>query len=167
MAFESAHGLATDGEAGPKVWAALLQAVARRQVTSAPYDYVVINQALPETASVWRDGRIIFTTLVNTGIPAAPTAPGTYPVFARYLVTTMTGKNPDGTPYTDPGIPWVSYFNGGDALHGYVRAGYGFPQSLGCVEMTYANAETMFPLTPFGTLVTVLPSPVQLLRRSI
>ena len=168
MAFESAHGLTTDGEAGPAVWSALLQAVARREVTTAPYDYVVVSQNLPETASVWSDGQVIFTTLVNTGIPVAPTAAGTYPVFARFLVTTMTGKNPNGKPYKDPGIPWVSYFNGGDALHGYIRASYGFPQSLGCVEMTYANAKTMFPLTPLGTLVTVLPSPAtSSLRRSI
>ncbi len=167
MAFESAHGLTTDGEAGPTVWSELLQAVARRQVTTSPYDYVVVSQTLPETASVWRDGQILFTTLVNTGIAVAPTAAGTYPVFARFLVTTMTGKNPNGKPYKDPGIPWVSYFNGGDALHGYIRASYGFPQSLGCVEMTYANAETMFPLTPLGTLVTVLSSPAQPLRRSI
>jgi lipoprotein-anchoring transpeptidase ErfK/SrfK len=156
MAFESAQGLATDGLAGSEVWTGLLEAVAHRQVTTRPYDYVTVSQILPETATVWRDGRIIFTALVNSGIPAAPTALGTYPVFARYLVTTMSGKNPDGTPYSDPGIPWVSYFNGGDALHGYLRPGYGYPQSLGCVEMTYANAETMFPLTPLGTLVTVL-----------
>jgi len=156
MAFESAHGLATDGLAGSEVWTELLEAVAQRQVTTQPYDYVTVSQTLPETATVWRDGRIIFTALVNTGIAAAPTALGTYPVFARYLVTTMSGKNPDGTRYSDPGIPWVSYFNGGDALHGYLRPGYGYPQSLGCVEMTYANAETMFPLTPLGTLVTVL-----------
>ncbi|MGA3352705.1 MAG: L,D-transpeptidase family protein, partial [Acidimicrobiales bacterium] len=156
MAFESAHGLATDGMAGPKAWAALLLAVAQREVTNQPYDYVVVNEASPETASVWRDGKIIFTTPVNTGIPAAPTATGTYPVYARYVVTTMSGKNPNGTPYSDPGIPWVSYFNGGDALHGFIRASYGFPQSLGCVEMTYANAKTMWPLTPLGTLVSVL-----------
>ena len=56
---------------------------------------------------------------------------------------------------SDPGIPWVSYFNGGDALHGFVRASYGFPQSDGCVEMPIANAQTVFPLTPLGTLVTV------------
>jgi peptidoglycan hydrolase-like protein with peptidoglycan-binding domain len=155
MAFEAAHGLTTDGMAGPKVWAALLQAVALRQVTTQPYDYVLVNETVPETASVWRNGQLIFSTLVNTGIPAAPTATGTYPVFARYLVTTMSGKNPDGTPYKDPGIPWVSYFNGGDALHGFIRAHYGFPQSLGCVEMTYADAAIMYPLTPLGTLVTV------------
>jgi len=167
MAFESAHRLTVDGEAGPQVWSDLLQAVAQRQVSTAPYDYVVVSQTLPETASVWSDGQVVFTTFVNTGIAVAPTAPGTYPVFARYRVTTMKGKEPDGKPYSDPGIPWVSYFNGGDALHGYVRASYGFPQSLGCVEMTYANAETMFPLTPIGTLVTVLANPIQALRRSI
>jgi lipoprotein-anchoring transpeptidase ErfK/SrfK len=137
------------------VWATLLIAVAERQVTTQPYDYVTVSENLPETATVWRDGGDIFTTLVNTGIPQAPTAAGTYPVYARYLVTTMTGKNPNGTPYSDPGIPWVSYFNGGDALHGFIRASYGFPQSLGCVEMTYANAAIMYPLTPLGTLVTV------------
>ena len=105
--------------------------------------------------TVYRDGTPIYNTLANTGIAAAPTADGTWPVYARYTVTTMTGTNPDGTHYSDPGIPWVSYFNGGDALHGFIRASYGFPQSLGCVEMPYANAAVVFPLTPLGTLVTV------------
>ncbi|MGD0944753.1 MAG: L,D-transpeptidase family protein [Acidimicrobiales bacterium] len=156
MAFESDHGLAADGMAGPDVWSALLQAVAQRQVATQPYDYVIVNEGSPETATVWRDGRYIFTTLVNSGISEAPTAIGTYPVYARYVVTTMSGKNPDGTPYSDPGIPWVSYFHGGDALHGFLRASYGFPQSLGCVEMTYADAQIMWSLTPLGTLVTVI-----------
>ncbi|MGD1011183.1 MAG: L,D-transpeptidase family protein [Acidimicrobiales bacterium] len=156
MAFESANRLPDDGIAGPAVWSALLQAVAQRHLNADPYDYVSVSQVIPERASVWRNGHVIYTTLVNTGIPAAPTAVGTYPVYARYVVTTMVGKNPDGTPYSDPGIPWVSYFHGGDALHGYIRAYYGFPQSLGCVEMPYPNAAVMYPLTPIGTLVTVL-----------
>ena len=33
--------------------------------------------------------------------------------------TTMSGTNPDGSHYNDPGIKWVSYFNGGDALHAF------------------------------------------------
>ena len=40
MAFESAHGLPADGDAGPEVWVFLLKAVAQRQVSSAPYDYL-------------------------------------------------------------------------------------------------------------------------------
>ncbi|MDA8266803.1 MAG: L,D-transpeptidase, partial [Actinomycetota bacterium] len=76
-------------------------------------------------------------------------------VYLRYQVTTMSGTNPNGTTYHDTGIPWVSYFNGGDALHGFVRAQYGFPQSNGCVEMPPANAAVVWPYTPIGTLVTV------------
>jgi lipoprotein-anchoring transpeptidase ErfK/SrfK len=49
----------------------------------------------------------------------------------------------------------VSYFLGGEALHGYIRGSYGWPQSLGCVEMPYANAGIVWPYTPIGTLVTV------------
>ena len=67
----------------------------------------------------------------------------------------MRGTNPDGSHYADPGVPWVSYFHGGDALHGFIRPGYGYPQSLGCVEMPPANAEVVYPYTPLGTLVTV------------
>ena len=122
----------------------------------ASYDYVMVNTGSPEYVSLWRDGAVIFKTLANTGIPEAPTALGTYPVYARYITTTMSGTNPDGSHYSDPGIPWVSYFNGGDALHGFLRASYGYPQSLGCVEMPYSSAETIFPYTPIGTLVSVL-----------
>ena len=68
----------------------------------------------------------------------------------------MSGKNPDGSTYHDPGIPDVSYFNGGDAIHGFSRSSYGSPQSLGCVELPFPAAAAVFPLTPIGTLVTVL-----------
>jgi lipoprotein-anchoring transpeptidase ErfK/SrfK len=98
---------------------------------------------------------VIGGTPVNTGIPSAPTATGTYPVFEHLPVTTMSGTNPDGSHYSDPGIPDVSYFNGGDALHGFTRAQYGSPQSLGCVEMPYSVAAQVYPYTPIGTLVHV------------
>jgi hypothetical protein len=67
----------------------------------------------------------------------------------------MKGTNVDGSTYNDPNVPYASYFNGGDALHGFIRASYGSPQSNGCVEMSYADAALVWPLTPIGTLVTV------------
>jgi hypothetical protein len=156
MAFEDQHGLATDGVAGPKVWTALLQAAAAGQTNSyGHYDFVIVSTSEPEHVDVWRDGRILYTSLANTGIEAAPTEEGTWPVYARYTSTTMSGTNPDGSHYDDPGVPWVSYFHGGDALHGFLRATYGSPQSLGCVEMPPADAEVVFPYTPLGTLVTI------------
>jgi len=156
MTFESQHGLPTDGVAGPKVWSALLAAAAAGQTDSyGHYDFVVVSTSVPEHADVWRDGHIAYSTLANTGIEAAPTEEGTWPVYARYVSTTMKGTNPDGSHYDDPGVPWVSYFHGGDALHGFLRASYGRPQSLGCVEMPPANAAVVYPYTPIGTLVTI------------
>jgi peptidoglycan hydrolase-like protein with peptidoglycan-binding domain len=156
MTFESQHGLPTDGLAGPKVWDSLLMAAAGDQTNSyGHYDFVEVSTSLPEHADVWRDGAIVYTTLANTGIEAAPTEEGTWPVYARYVSTTMSGTNPDGSHYDDPGVPWVSYFHGGDALHGFDRASYGRPQSLGCVELPPAHAEVVFPYTPIGTLVTI------------
>ncbi len=155
MTFQDQNGLGTDGVAGPQVWTKLLQNVAAGTVNTAAYNYVYVSQALPETTTVYSNGAAVYSTPANTGVPAAATAQGTFPVYIRYTVTTMSGTNPDGSHYSDPGIPWVSYFNGGDALHGFDRASYGTPQSDGCVEMPPANAAVVYPLTPIGTLVTV------------
>ncbi|HEV3213688.1 MAG TPA: L,D-transpeptidase [Acidimicrobiales bacterium] len=155
MSFENDHNFVTDGVASPQVWDALLRAVAKHDTNKNSYGYVDVNTAIPQTLTLYVNLRPIYHTLVNTGISSRPTALGTYPVYVRYLTTTMSGTNPDGSHYSDPGIPWVSYFNGGDALHGFIRGSYGWPQSLGCVEMPFANAHTVFPYTPIGTLVTV------------
>ena len=155
MTFQDQNGLGTDGVAGPQVWQKLLQNVAAGTVNTVAYNYVSVSQAVPETTTVYTNGAVAYTTPANTGVAAAPTAQGTFPVYLRYTVTTMSGTNPDGSHYSDPGIPWVSYFNGGDALHGFDRSSYGTPQSDGCVEMPPANAAVVYPLTPIGTLVTV------------
>ncbi len=155
MSFETQHGLKTDGQAGPQVWTDLLQAAATGATDPQPYGYVLVSKTRPETVTVYQNGAVTYSTPANTGVPAAPTVTGTFPVYARFQVTTMSGTNPTGSHYVDPGIPWVSYFNGGDALHGFVRGGYGYPQSDGCVEMPPSHAAVVWPKTPIGTLVTV------------
>ena len=155
MEFESDHKLATDGAVGRKVWTALLKATSRHQATKRVYDYIEVSTSLPEALHVWRNGRIIYSSAANTGIAQRPTARGTFPVYARYLSTTMSGTNPDGSHYNDTGVPYVAYFNGGDAVHGFLRGSYGYPQSLGCVELPYGAAAVVFRYDPIGTLVTV------------
>ncbi len=154
MAFESNAGLTMDGIAGHQVWSHLLTAVAKDQKDPNEYAYVLVNQNSPETENVWRGGKLIETTPVNTGIPGRGTQDGTFPIYLRYQTTQMTGTNPDGTKYDDT-VLWVSYFNGGDALHYFPRAGYGYYQSLGCVESPLTPAEYIWPYTTYGTLVTV------------
>jgi peptidoglycan hydrolase-like protein with peptidoglycan-binding domain len=156
MAFENNNGLTTDGVAGATVWKALINdADSGKGGTTFGYSYVMVSEGSPESESTWHNGKTVQSGPVNTGIAAAPTATGVYPVFEHVPVTTMTGVNPDGSHYSDPGILWVSYFNGGDALHEYPRASYGSPQSLGCVEMPTSEAAAVYPYTPIGTLVDV------------
>jgi hypothetical protein len=155
MSFEHTHGLAADGLAGPMVWHALLtDAVAARR-TTAPYSYVYVRVKEPQLLTLWSAGHTVLTSPGNTGIPSRPTAAGTFAVFEHIPSGTMTGTNPDGAHYNDPGIRWISYFNGGDALHAFPRASYGTPQSLGCVELPLDAAATAWPYTPIGTLVTI------------
>ncbi|HJP75037.1 MAG TPA: L,D-transpeptidase family protein [Pseudonocardiaceae bacterium] len=155
MAFENDHGMKMDGVAGSGVWQALLNAVANRQTDPNIYTYLVASETLPETLTVYRNGAVVYTTKANTGVSGATTAKGTFPVYLRFKSTEMKGTNPDGTKYDDPNIPWVAYFNGGDAVHGYPRSSYGWPQSVGCVELPISNAAVVWPMDTYGTLVTV------------
>jgi lipoprotein-anchoring transpeptidase ErfK/SrfK len=155
MQFQLVHNLTTTGQIDSSTWQTLTTAVVRHQLDPTSYNYVYVSKAQPETVTLYENGVKRFKTLANTGISAAPTENGTYPVYSRFTVTTMSGLLPDGQPYDDTGIPWVSYFHGGDALHGFIRSSYGYPQSLGCVEMPFADAAVLWPHTPIGTLVTV------------
>jgi hypothetical protein len=164
MSFEERNGFEVDGLAGPVVWEALMKATIAGEVkpedgAANGYTYVWVNKTEPETVNVWHNGKMILGEApANTGIPGAETEDGTFPVYLRYEETTMSGENPDGSKYSDPGIMWVSYFNGGDALHQFDRASYGSPQSLGCVEMPGEEAEAIWPYTPIGTPVTINPA---------
>ena len=154
IAVEHQYGLPIDGAVSPQVWRAILANNAKQDVY--PYTYVLVTKdPAPEKLQVWQAGRWVYTSVCNTGVPQAPTPNGTFAIYLRFLSQTMTGTNPDGTHYSDPGVPYVNYFNGGDAIHGFERNQYGFPQSVGCVELPYNAAQTVWSLVNYGTLVTV------------
>ncbi len=155
MKFEDENGITVDGLPGAAVWQKLIAAaIAGKRLTSG-YSYVYVHREVPETLTLWHDGHTVLTSPANTGISGAETELGTFPVFEHLPETTMSGTNPDGSHYEDPGIKWVSYFNGGDALHNFDRSSFGTPQSLGCVELPLSDSAEIYPYTPIGTLVTI------------
>jgi peptidoglycan hydrolase-like protein with peptidoglycan-binding domain len=154
MAFQSVHGMTMDGVAGTATWHAVLDAAIKRQDNPIGYTYAYASKGSPETLTVWHDGRQVFHGLANTGVPAAPTADGTFPVYLRYRNQIMRGTNPDGSKYADP-VQYVAYFNGGDAVHYFPRYSFGYPQSLGCVELPLGSAAEVWPYLSYGSLVTV------------
>jgi peptidoglycan hydrolase-like protein with peptidoglycan-binding domain len=154
MAFQAVHGLTMDGVAGFSTWRAVLDAATKGQVNPNGYTYAYASKASPETLTIYHDGKAVMHVLANTGIAVAPTVDGTFPVYLRYRDQIMKGTNPDGTKYADP-VQFVAYFNGGDAVHYFPRYSFGYPQSLGCVELPLSDAAQAWPYLTYGSLVTV------------
>jgi peptidoglycan hydrolase-like protein with peptidoglycan-binding domain len=155
MMFQHRHGLVVDGLAGPVLWQALIRDAITGRRRTAGYSYVFVHRKLPQSLNLWHNGHVILRSPGNTGVPAAPTQLGTFAVFEHVPVGEMRGTNPDGSHYDDPGIRYISYFHGGDAIHAFTRSSFGTPQSLGCVELPLRAAAKVWPYTPIGTLVTV------------
>ena len=109
--------------------------------------------------TLWHDGRVVLRTPgEHRASPGRPTDLGTFPVYLHLdLDDDGRARTPTARTTTTSGVPWVNYFSGGDAIHGFVRPGYGWPQSLGCVEVQPSTAEQIFPYVNIGTLVTVRP----------
>ena len=93
------------------------------------------------------------------GAPETPTIVGTFHVYLKYDVQTMRGENADGTKYETEGVPWVTYFSGGYAMHGapwrssFGWSGYG--GSHGCVNMPVDAAKFIYDWTDMGDTVVV------------
>lgn len=158
MQFQRANGLTPDGLISPMLWHDLIQDRLAGKQDPDGYTWADVTESpLPEMLTLWHNGQIILTTKVNTGIAGERTALGSFDVYLRRKFQIMSGTNPNGSHYAVP-VHWISYFHGSDALHGYLRAAYGFPQSLGCVEMPIPTAAKVWPYTHIGTVVTVQPT---------
>jgi hypothetical protein len=154
--FEGDHNLPTDGVASPALWNAVLKDAENDMRNTHGYSYAVASQSRPESLTIWHNGHVVLDSAANTGASDAPTPVGTFPVYEKLPFQVMRGINPSGSHYADP-VRWVSYFNGGAAVHYFNRGSYGYPQSLGCVELPYTAAQEAYPYLPYGTLVTVTP----------
>jgi peptidoglycan hydrolase-like protein with peptidoglycan-binding domain len=153
--FQEDHDLEPTGEPNAQTWHLLLIVESLYHRNPRPYTWVTVTESLPETLEVHQGDRVALSTPANTGVAGAETAQGIFPIFARDVSTTMVGTDPDGVHYVAPDVPWVNYFNGGDAVHGYPRASYGFPQSNGCVELPVETAAAVYPMLQIGDIVWV------------
>jgi lipoprotein-anchoring transpeptidase ErfK/SrfK len=121
-------------------------------IPNADSRYIYVSKQSPERLYLIGGGRVIFQSPVNTGIRAAPTPSGVFRIFASYLQKTMKGTDPRTfRRYNDRNVPYVMYFNGGLAIHGFRRSGYGYPQSFGCIELPVYKARELYGLLQGGS----------------
>jgi len=120
-----------------------------------PFVWVYVNQHIPQKVYVWENGKYIFESPANTGVMGT-TNTGTYMVYLRFKKTEMKGTFPGSNKtYDDPDVPWVNYFYKGEALHGFPRKSYGYPQSAGCVELPIPKAKELYKILYKYAVVTL------------
>lgn len=153
--YQADRGLGVTGTPNRQTWLSLLHDLSADRRDAHPYTWVQVSESQPERLWLHRGHDVALTTLVNTGVAGAETPRGIFPIYLRFVSTSMAGEDPNGVRYDVPDVPWVNYFNGGDAVHGYPREAYGFPQSNGCIELPIEAARTIYPMLQIGDLVWV------------
>ncbi|NJP06562.1 MAG: L,D-transpeptidase [Chloroflexaceae bacterium] len=105
----------------------------------------------------YEDGLLVFDAPISTGRDGFNTPMGSYSIYAKVPVETMSGTL-GGEYYYVPNVPSVMYINGGVAMHGtywHSQFGTGVRMSHGCVNLPMASASWLYGWAPVGTPVLV------------
>lgn len=112
------------------------------------------------TLTLW-DGNTALWSTNNTanGKASTPTITGSFRVFIKYSIQTMTGGTAGtGDYYNIPGVKWVTYWGpGGYAFHtaSWLNGQERTNISHGCVNMYEADAKMVYDYASIGTRVVV------------
>jgi hypothetical protein len=99
----------------------------------------------------------VFHAPVATGKDGFNTPAGTFAIYSKYPMETMTGSAGGETWYV-PDIPWVQYVVGGVALHGtywHDQWGTGVRMSHGCINLNIDDAQWLYEWADVGTQVDI------------
>jgi lipoprotein-anchoring transpeptidase ErfK/SrfK len=108
-----------------------------------------------QTLSVYEDHRLVFATMIASGVEPFWTRPGTYQIYSKVEAETMRNNDPADFYYLE-NVPWTMYFDGPRALHGaYWRTRFGYPQSHGCVNLSVGDARWLYNWAQEGDWVYV------------
>jgi hypothetical protein len=122
---------------------------------------VIAVDTYEQTLGVYRNGSLIFATLISSGSRAFPTRPGTFQIWVKLTRGKMTGAYLQDRRdyYFLEDVPWILYYDGQRALHGsYWHDHYGLRGSHGCVNLTPRDARWLYDFANVGDTVVVFAS---------
>ncbi len=116
--------------------------------------WIEVNLA-EQTVAVYDNNRLIFATMVSTGIDRFWTRPGLFQIHHKLETTTMSNSIPDDFYYLED-VPWTMYFDEERALHGaYWHNKFGYEMSHGCVNMSLGDSHWLYDWAKVGDTVYV------------
>ena len=113
-----------------------------------PTDKWIDVNTFEQTLAAYEGDRMVYATLVSSGLPQWSTDPGLFRVYMKVRQAKMSGR--DGLPdyYWLDDVPWAMYFNSDMALHGaYWHDKFGFKHSHGCVNLPPDDAAWLWNWT--------------------
>jgi hypothetical protein len=111
-----------------------------------------------QSLAAYEGDRMVFATLVASGLPGFWTRPGVFRTYKKYDIQNMSGSfEQDKSDYYYVGdVPWVMYFDRARAIHGeYWHNNLGGRHSHGCVNVPVADGHWLYNWAPMGTWVSV------------
>lgn len=101
-----------------------------------------------QIAVAYEDDRMVFATLVSSGLTKWATNEGLFRIWARPRLTEMSGAMGRPDFYSLQAVPWVMYFDKDISIHGtYWHDGFGYRHSHGCVNMSITDAQWVYDFT--------------------
>lgn len=99
-----------------------------------------------QTLAAYEGSRMVYATLISSGLPHTPTITGLYRVWIKIKHRKMSlGSLERGDYYYLADVPWTMYFQGSYAVHGtYWHDDFGRPKSRGCVNLSPLDAYWLF-----------------------
>jgi hypothetical protein len=109
-----------------------------------------------QTLAAYVGDRMVYATLVSSGLPGWNTPPGLFQVWHEVAAGKMSGAHNRPDYYFLEDVPWALYYDGNIALHGaYWHDSFGYQHSHGCVNLAPLDARWLFEWAPDAVWVQV------------
>jgi len=116
-----------------------------RPAEVGPDDFWVDVDLYEQTFAAYEGDRMVFATLVSSGLDRWPTREGLFQVWSRHLSAPMSGGEAGDDFYALTHVPHTMYFDDDISLHGaYWHNLFGHQRSHGCVNMPPRDAEWVY-----------------------
>lgn len=108
-------------------------------------DYWVEIDLYEQSLAAYEGDRMVYATLVSSGLNRWPTHEGLFQVWDRWRKTKMSGAEGKVDYYFIEDVPHTMFFDNDIALHGaFWHDRFGYKHSHGCVNMPPRDAEWVF-----------------------
>ena len=147
--------LTADGLPGNAVWKALIAAMIAGKQSTFGYTFVLVSEGSPETESTWHNGQTVVSGPGQHRDPRGADRDRHLPRVRARAVGDDERHEPDGSHYYDPGIQYVSYFNGGMPCTASSVPPTAPRRASAASRCRTPRPQQVYPYTPIGTLVHV------------